>query len=116
MLAELGESELTRLLDSLSPGEAANGSGTTADHASADPEPARLRTELVRVRRQGFAVNRGRSERGVVAIGVAVRNLEDKAVAGLSIAMPSVRYDPQCLPALVATLMMAADGVRADLD
>lgn len=108
LLAELDAAELDRLL-APSPGE------VEADEASARPDPVRLRTELTRIRKQGFAVNQGRSERGVVAIGVPVRDSSGSAVAGLSLSMPSVRYDRERLPTLVATLTMAADGIRGDL-
>jgi DNA-binding IclR family transcriptional regulator len=71
--------------------------------------------ELVRIRKQGFAVNQGRSEKGVVAVGVPVRDDEDVALAGLSVSMPSVRYDKSSLPAIVATLQSAARAIQSDL-
>lgn len=55
-------------------------------------ERRRLRTELARIRKAGFVVNHGRSEKGVVAVGVPVRD-GGVAVAGLSVSMPGVRYD-----------------------
>lgn len=79
------------------------------------PDLTRLRSELTRIRKQGFVVNQGRSERGVVAVGVPVRDADGKAVAGLSVSIPSVRYDRQRLPSLVATLRMAVAGIEADL-
>ncbi|TRV75762.1 IclR family transcriptional regulator [Streptomyces sp. 130] len=79
------------------------------------PDLARLRTELRRVRRSGFAVNRERSERGLVAIGVPVRDGDGSALSGLSVSMPSVRYDPQRLRSLVATLEAAAHSLERDL-
>ncbi len=79
------------------------------------PDLASLRTELVRIRRKGFAVNRERSERGLVAVGVAVRGADGAAQAGLSVSMPSVRYDPHQLPSLIATLGAAARDLEADL-
>jgi DNA-binding IclR family transcriptional regulator len=48
-------------------------------------------SELARIRRKGFTVNRGRSERGLVAVGVAVRGGDSTAQAGPSVSMPSVR-------------------------
>ncbi|GAA2344977.1 IclR family transcriptional regulator [Dactylosporangium salmoneum] len=77
------------------------------------PDVATLRGRLTRVRRSGFAVNNGLSERGVVAIGVAVHDADGAALAGLSISMPSVRYDRRQLPALVATLREAARAIEA---
>jgi DNA-binding IclR family transcriptional regulator len=75
----------------------------------------RLRAELTRVRRAGFVVNQGRSEKGVVAVGVPVREGDGPALAGLSVSMPSVRYDRTQLPALVGTLQAAARALESDL-
>ncbi|TQS20007.1 IclR family transcriptional regulator C-terminal domain-containing protein [Microbispora sp. KK1-11] len=75
----------------------------------------RLRTELARVRRKGFALDQGRSERGVVAVGVPVRAPGGNAVAGLSVSMPSGRYDRHRLPSLVGILSRTAGAVDADL-
>ncbi len=71
--------------------------------------------ELARIRKQGFAVNEGRSEKGVVAIGVPVRDADGTALAGLSVSMPSVRYQRSQLPALVGRLQSAARDIEADL-
>lgn len=79
------------------------------------PDLARLRTELRRLRRSGFAVNRERSERGLVAVGVLVRGRDGTALSGLSVSMPSMRYDPQRLRSLVATLEAAAHSLEEDL-
>jgi DNA-binding IclR family transcriptional regulator len=76
---------------------------------------APLRTDLAHIRRQGFAVNEGRSERGVVAIGRPVRRPDGSAAAGISISMPSVRYDPQRRRSYVATLGIVAGAVEAEL-
>lgn len=79
------------------------------------PDMADLGRELVRIRRKGFALNRGRSERGVVAVGVPVRGQDGTAVAGLSVSMPSVRYQHQALPSLVATLKAVARQLEEEL-
>ncbi|MGW5415387.1 IclR family transcriptional regulator [Actinomadura geliboluensis] len=68
--------------------------------------------ELERVRRNGFALNNGRSERGLVAVGVPVRGPDGVAVAGLSVSMPSIRYGKEDLPRLVATLKGAASALE----
>jgi DNA-binding IclR family transcriptional regulator len=85
------------------------------DHPADRPDLTRLRTELTRLRRNGFAVNRERSERGLVAVGVPVRDRDGTALAGLSVSMPSVRYDPRRLRPLVATLEAAAHALEEDL-
>ncbi|EHK88045.1 IclR family transcriptional regulator [Saccharomonospora azurea] len=79
------------------------------------PDPRALRTDLARVRRNGFALNDGRSERGVVALGVGVREPDGTVAAGLSVSMPSVRYERHRLPELVNTLRAAARSVEASL-
>jgi DNA-binding IclR family transcriptional regulator len=110
LLAELSPDELTDVY-----GQAAE----VADDGDPDverPDLATLRRELTRIRSQGFAVNQGRSEKGVVAIGVPVRDPAGVVLAGLSISMPSVRYDKERLPHLVATLNRAAGAIEAELD
>ncbi|MFJ8107873.1 IclR family transcriptional regulator [Streptomyces sp. NPDC096132] len=79
------------------------------------PDLSTLRNELRRIRRNGFAVNQERSERGLVAVGVPVRDREGTALASLAISMPSVRYDRHRLQPLVATLNAAARAVEKDL-
>lgn len=79
------------------------------------PDLARLRRDLARVRKQGFSLNDGRSERGVVAVGRPVRRADGSAAAGLSVSVPSVRYDRRELPALVRALGQAAEAVETDL-
>ncbi|WP_106398805.1 IclR family transcriptional regulator [Actinocorallia populi] len=86
-----------------------------ADRPADRPDLVRLRAELARVRRNGFVLNQGRSERGVVALGVPVRAPDRTALAGLSVSMPSGRYDRHRLPSLVDTLSRAAAAIEADL-
>lgn len=76
------------------------------------PEPARLRSELAKVRRSGFALNNERSERGIVTVAVGVRG-EEGFTAALSAAMPSARFDRQRLPWLVDTLRRGAAQLEA---
>jgi DNA-binding IclR family transcriptional regulator len=76
------------------------------------PDLAKLAADLAKVRKSGFALNRERSERGIVAVGVPVRGEDGGAVAGLSVSMPSVRYDRHRLPVLVETLKRAAARIE----
>ncbi|RKS73069.1 IclR family transcriptional regulator [Actinomadura pelletieri DSM 43383] len=85
------------------------------DRPADRPDLARLRTELKRLRRNGFAVNRERSERGLIAVGVPVRDRDGTALAGVSVSMPSMRYDPHRLQSLVAALNATARAVEQDL-
>ncbi|MGW1007023.1 IclR family transcriptional regulator [Streptomyces sp. NPDC002520] len=104
LLAELSDEELDEVYAERS-----------RERPSDRPDPDRLRAELRRLRRNGFAVNRGRSERGLVAVGVPVRDRDGTALAGLSVSLPSVRYDPHRLRSLVATLDAAAHALEQDL-
>ncbi|GII86963.1 transcriptional regulator [Sphaerisporangium siamense] len=79
------------------------------------PDLARLRLELRAVRRSGVALNLERTERGVVAVGRAVKDRAGATVAALSISMPSVRYTPDHLTALIAALTTAVDAIARTL-
>ncbi|WP_026402425.1 IclR family transcriptional regulator [Actinomadura rifamycini] len=85
------------------------------DELYTDHDLDTLRADLARVRRNGFALNEGRSERGVVAVGVPVTSPDGEAAAGLSISMPSARYEKHRLPTLVTTLRTAARSLEHDL-
>jgi DNA-binding IclR family transcriptional regulator len=104
LLAELGEQELEEVY-----------APERYDRPADRPDLTRLRAELKRLRRNGFAVNRERSERGLVAVGVLVRDQDGTALAGLSVSMPSVRYDPHRLQPMVATLNGTARAMEKDL-
>ncbi|MEI2731297.1 MAG: IclR family transcriptional regulator C-terminal domain-containing protein [Dermatophilaceae bacterium] len=73
-----------------------------------------LRRELARCRKQGYAVNTGQTERGVCAVGVLVTDV-DGPVGGLSVSVPSVRYQATLVPELVDSLNRAATSVVAQL-
>jgi DNA-binding IclR family transcriptional regulator len=85
------------------------------DRPGERPDLRRLHRDLAKVRATGFALNEGRSERGVVALGRPVRDAGAVAVAGLSISMPSVRYDPRRLPSWVAAIGFAVRAIEAEL-
>lgn len=86
-----------------------------SDRPEERPDLAALARDLARIRHQGFAINEGRSERGVVAVGAPVRRPDGTAAAGLSISMPSVRYDPHQLHRLVVAISRAVRAVESDL-
>ncbi len=85
------------------------------DRPGERPDLGRLHRELEKIRGTGFALNEGRSERGVVAVGRPLRNAEGQAVAGLSISMPSVRYDPHKLRSWVAAIGFVTRAIETDL-
>jgi DNA-binding IclR family transcriptional regulator len=105
LLAELSDDEL----------DAVYAPERYRDRPADRPDLEALRTELARLRRNGFAVNKERSERGLIAVGVPVRDRDGTALAGLSVSMPSVRYEPRRLEPVVATLRTAAHALEDDL-
>lgn len=80
------------------------------------PNRGWLTGQLRRVRHRGYAVNQGLSEKGVHAIGVLLRHPEDhRALAGVSVSMPSVRYASTRLPHLVTALHSTAEAIARTL-
>jgi DNA-binding IclR family transcriptional regulator len=71
--------------------------------------------DVERVRRGGFAVNQQRTEKGLVAIGVPVRGESGELLAGLSVTMPTLRYDERRLDGIVTFLRAVGADLEADL-
>ncbi|QRP49460.1 IclR family transcriptional regulator C-terminal domain-containing protein [Amycolatopsis sp. FDAARGOS 1241] len=74
-----------------------------------------LQRRLATVRRRGCATNFEESERGIVAVGVCVRDTAGRAVAGLATAVPSARCTRADVPALAKAVRAAAEAATADL-
>lgn len=70
-----------------------------------------LLRDLRRFRRQGFAVNDGRTVAGLTAIGVAVPGPDG---AALSIALPTARLRRDRLPGWVADLTATAERIAGE--
>jgi len=86
------------------------------DRPTERPDLAALRAELAKARKAGFAVNQERSERGVIAVGAPVRTADGEVVAAVSLALPTVRYQKEQLPALVGILSATAGALGSDLE
>jgi DNA-binding IclR family transcriptional regulator len=71
--------------------------------------------ELRSVRRQGFALNNQRTETGITAIGRALHNPDGTTTAGISIAMPTVRYRRARLLEWAHHLAATTAGIEHDL-
>jgi IclR family acetate operon transcriptional repressor len=76
---------------------------------------AKLATELDAVRHRGFASNDEGTEEGICAVGMAIRDGSDAAVAGLSVAVPHQRYRHALETGLVDEVSCARDAIEADL-
>jgi DNA-binding IclR family transcriptional regulator len=67
------------------------------------------------VRRQGFGTNFQESERGVVAIGMAVRGVTGTAIAAVTISAPTVRFNRGKTVDLLPALTETVEGIRSDI-
>ncbi len=74
-----------------------------------------LRRELRQVRERGFAINAGRTEEGVTAVGRAIRREDGRAEAAVSVSMPSSRFSRDSLPEIVAALVATARDIEQAL-
>ncbi|MFC7789941.1 IclR family transcriptional regulator [Microbacterium sp. MAHUQ-60] len=76
----------------------------------------RLRPDIDRVRRCGYALNHHRSEHGLVAIGVSILRPGDELFAGLSVSLPTIRFDETQIDRYVSVLhstsIQLADALR----
>jgi len=81
-------------------------------------DPARLsalKRTLSVARRQGFGTNVQESERGVVALGMAVRGTTGAAIAAVTISAPTVRFSKGQIGNLVPALTETVEGIRSDI-
>ncbi|WP_246258151.1 IclR family transcriptional regulator [Amycolatopsis anabasis] len=102
LLADLPPAELGELL--------------RADHEGPPIADAdRLLRELDAVRRRGFGLNNGESEPGLTAVGMCLRDNENRAVAALAVSAPSVRFRRGHIPATLDLLKTAVQRTRSDL-
>lgn len=76
---------------------------------------ALLAEEVEGVRRRGYALNKGATERGLYALGVPIVGEGGVAVGSLTVSMPSVRWVTGRVPDLVAQLRAGADRIAAGI-
>jgi DNA-binding IclR family transcriptional regulator len=87
-------------------------------HPELADDPAGLSTlkrALSAVRRQGFGTNFQESERGVVALGMAVRGTTGAAIAAVTISAPTVRFNRGQIINLIPVLTETVDDIRSDI-
>ena len=78
-------------------------------------DPEKLRHELVRIRRKGYAVSVQEHVRGVAACAVPILRGKDELVSSLSMIGPVERCEQWELPSLVALLHEAAETISVRL-
>ncbi|TFV85816.1 IclR family transcriptional regulator [Blastococcus sp. CT_GayMR16] len=86
-----------------------------ADRPGERPDLDALRRELRTVRERGFAINAGRTEAGLTAIGRGVRTHGDQVEAAISVSMPTVRFSEERLSHLISVLALTARDIEQDL-
>lgn len=67
------------------------------------------------VRRNGYAINNGETERGITAVGGCVKDLSGLPLAAISISVPSIRFRQRRCANLVRQLDDTVRGIAADL-
>lgn len=70
---------------------------------------AELRSHLDEVRQQGYGLNAEESEPGVIALGASITPTDGKPVGAISVALPSVRFDPNQIQDFIGPLLEACD-------
>jgi DNA-binding IclR family transcriptional regulator len=80
-----------------------------------DPPLEALQRELATTRRRGYGLNVEESERGVVALGVAVHDAEGRAVAAVTVAAPTARFRRQDLLGVLPALRATAGTIDEEL-
>lgn len=86
-----------------------------ADRRLAPGEFEVFAAELEAARRVGFAVNVERTEEGVAAFGVAIRNARGKAIAAVTVAVPATRYRQHLDGRLVVQMQAAVRDLEIDV-
>lgn len=95
------------LLRKLYRSQAAEIAGTSLDDEQFD----RFMREIAAVRTLGYGISREETETGVCAIGTAVFAPDGRPVAGLSVSVPSGRFESLLTPERIALLMHCRDEV-----
>ena len=78
-------------------------------------DPARLRAELERVRRQGYAVDGEETELGGCCVAAPIRDRQGKVMAAVSIMGPTHRVNPGSIPRLARIVMSTAAEISQKL-
>lgn len=76
---------------------------------------AQFRTELIKVRNHGFALDDEEFETGLRCVGAPVRDHSGKVIAAISIAGPAFRLVPDRMPELIRSVVNTAADLSAGL-
>jgi IclR family acetate operon transcriptional repressor len=103
VLAHLPAAEVDELIDR----------GLDSYSESTLTDPSELRTELKRVRTNGYSVNRNQYRPDVCAIAAPILDTDGTPLAAVAISMPDSRYDPAKEPELGRLVTDTAAEVTA---
>lgn len=105
LLAELSSADL----EALYPAQGVPEAGLDADAVTL------LRRELRTVRRRRYALNKGDTERGIAAVGMAIHGPEGLAVGAISVSAPTVRFSSGRLEEWLPIMHDTVAAIDADL-
>jgi DNA-binding IclR family transcriptional regulator len=74
-----------------------------------------LRAELERVRQRGFAINKGESVEGLIAVASAIFDSKGQVLASVSVGSPVFRCSAAKQKTIVAATRRAAEAITSDL-
>lgn len=106
LLASLPEAEIEQWV-------AGRGLEALTPHSLTDP--TQLRDELVKVRRQGFALDLEECEEGVHCVATAVQSARGETVAAVSISGPTVRMHTRRVQELSSHIVLTGSQISAQL-
>ncbi|MGW2050328.1 IclR family transcriptional regulator [Streptomyces sp. NPDC001858] len=87
----------------------------TALYEGHDIDLPRLRRDLALVRKRGFAINDQRTETGLSALAVPIRDGQDAPMASIALAMPSARFHRDRVAEWVSALSATAGAITRAL-
>ena len=106
LLAELSPAQLRALYPR----------GLPKGYGPAVTDLAQLQRQLAAARRLGYAVNQEESERGIVGVGVCLRDLRGRVRGALAAAMPATRCPKERIPEIANALRTCAEQLAAEID
>lgn len=77
-------------------------------------DPAKLKTELEKVRKQGYAIDRGELDDGIYAVSAPLFDADSNAIAALTIVAPLSRLDRRTLSELKEKVVSSAQKIALD--
>jgi len=87
--------------------------GALTTHTVVDP--ARIRTQLEEIRRNGYAVSFEETDEGVAGVSAPIRDSSGQVVAGVTISGPTIRVNASTMPQFVRIALSGAERIAKAL-